>query len=86
MLGVSQLLTGEVTEGDALRYGRHSGRLPAKLLHYSEDKKPVVVWKGGQTEAGARATMSHTGSLAAPQAIWEAMVRQELRDDPSLLE
>ena len=44
MLGVSQLLVGEVTEGDALRYGRHSGRLPANLLHYSEDKRPVVVW------------------------------------------
>jgi len=39
-------------------------------------RKPVVVWKGGQTEAGARATMSHTASLAAPQAIWEGMIRQ----------
>lgn len=39
-------------------------------------KKPVVVWKGGQTEAGARATMSHTASLAAPQAIWDGMMRQ----------
>ena len=44
MLGVSRLLTGRVTEGDALRYERHSGRLPAPLLHYSADKKPVVVW------------------------------------------
>lgn len=44
MLGVSQLLSGEVTAGDALRYGRASGRLPASLLHYSADKKPVVVW------------------------------------------
>jgi acyl-CoA synthetase (NDP forming) len=39
-------------------------------------RKPVVVWKGGQTEAGARATASHTGSLAAPQAIWDGMMRQ----------
>ena len=30
----------------------------------------------GQTEAGARATMSHTGSLAAPQAVWDGMMRQ----------
>ncbi len=29
---------------DALRYGRHSGRLPSHLLQFSEDKKPVVVW------------------------------------------
>ena len=44
MLGVSRLLAGTVTEGDALRYERHSGRLPSHLLHYSEDKRPVVVW------------------------------------------
>lgn len=44
MLGVSRLLTGGATEGDALRFGRHSARLPAHLLHYSEDKRPVVVW------------------------------------------
>ncbi|MFA7248010.1 MAG: radical SAM protein [Dehalococcoidia bacterium] len=49
MLGVSQLLTGEATEGDALRYGRHSGRLPANLLHYSADKRPVVVWTSTRT-------------------------------------
>ncbi len=39
-------------------------------------RKPVVVWKGGQTEAGARATRSHTGSLAAPQSVWDGMMRQ----------
>ncbi len=44
MLSVSRLLNGTVTEGDALRYERHSRRLPSHLLHYSEDKKPVVVW------------------------------------------
>jgi radical SAM protein with 4Fe4S-binding SPASM domain len=44
VLGVSRLLSGEVTEGDALRFGRHSARLPSHLLHYSEDKRPVVVW------------------------------------------
>ncbi|MGH8012302.1 MAG: hypothetical protein ACREQ4_07380, partial [Candidatus Binataceae bacterium] len=33
-------------------------------------------WKGGMTEAGARATFSHTGSLATPSAVWEALVRQ----------
>jgi acyl-CoA synthetase (NDP forming) len=39
-------------------------------------QKPVVIWKGGQTAAGGRATMSHTGSLATDHAIWSAMVRQ----------
>lgn len=44
MLGVSRLLTGSVSEGDALRFGRRSGELPPHLLHYSADKRPVVVW------------------------------------------
>lgn len=44
MLSVSRLLAGTVTEADPLRYGRKSQALPAHLLHYSEDKRPVVVW------------------------------------------
>jgi len=44
MLGVTRLLCGTATPGDALRFGRESGRLPPHLLHYSQDKKPVVVW------------------------------------------
>jgi len=44
MLGVTRLLCGTATPGDALRYDRQAGRLPPHLLHYSEDKKPVVVW------------------------------------------
>ncbi len=39
-------------------------------------RKPVVIWKGGQTEGGARAIASHTGSLAGPHAVWIAAVRQ----------
>lgn len=38
--------------------------------------KPLVVWKGGQTEGGGRATQSHTGSLAGSQKIWEAICKQ----------
>lgn len=44
MLSVSRLLNGQVSPQDALRYGRRSGAGPAHLLHYSHDKKPVVVW------------------------------------------
>ncbi|MBM3214328.1 radical SAM protein [Candidatus Poribacteria bacterium] len=44
MIGISRLLNGTVTTGDALRYGRSTARGPAHLLHYSDDKKPVVVW------------------------------------------
>jgi len=44
MLSVTRLLNGTATSADALRYGRHSARLPSHVLHFSEDKKPVVVW------------------------------------------
>ncbi len=56
--------------------GVKDGKRFFSSLRAACDKKPVVVWKGGQTEAGARATMSHTASLAAPQAIWDGMIRQ----------
>jgi len=38
--------------------------------------KPLVVWKGGRTEVGAQAAMSHTGSLTSPASIWSAMLKQ----------
>jgi radical SAM protein with 4Fe4S-binding SPASM domain len=48
VLSVSRLLNGQVEPGDALRYGRATGRSPAHLLHFSADKKPVVVWNTTQ--------------------------------------
>jgi len=44
MIGISKLYCGTVEPSDALRYGRHSGRLPSHLLQFSSDKTPVVVW------------------------------------------
>ncbi len=44
VLSVSRLLGGTVEPGDALRYGRSTADGPAHLLHFSQDKKPVVVW------------------------------------------
>jgi 12,18-didecarboxysiroheme deacetylase len=44
MIGISKLYCGTVEPSDALRYGRHSGRLPSHLLQFAKDKKPVVVW------------------------------------------
>ena len=44
MIGISKLYCGTVEPSDALRYGRHSGKLPSHLLQFAEDKKPVVVW------------------------------------------
>lgn len=39
-------------------------------------KKPIVLWKGGESEAGARTAASHTGALAGHQQIWDAFYRQ----------
>lgn len=39
-------------------------------------KKPVILWKGGQSEAGARTAASHTGALAGGAAAWNAFFRQ----------
>ena len=39
-------------------------------------RKPVVVFKGGRTAAGARAASSHTGALAAGDVAADALLRQ----------
>ncbi len=45
MLGVTRLITGAITPGDVMRYGsRDTRKSPGHMLHYSEDKRPVVVW------------------------------------------
>ncbi len=44
MLSVSRLLNGTVMPDDALRYGRQTAHGPTHLLHFSVDKKPIVVW------------------------------------------
>lgn len=56
--------------------GVREGRRFFSLLREVTPKKPVVIWKGGRSEAGKRAVSSHTGALAIPTAVWDAMVRQ----------
>ncbi|MEE9284940.1 MAG: CoA-binding protein, partial [Dehalococcoidia bacterium] len=52
------------------------GRRLFRLLRETTPRKPVLIWKGGQTDAGKRATASHTAALAESMAIWEAVARQ----------
>ena len=56
--------------------GVRDGRRFFASLRRASARHPVVVWKGGMTEAGARATFSHTGSLATPAAVWRALMAQ----------
>ena len=56
--------------------GVKDGRLLLRSLREAARHKPVVVWKGGVTAAGGRAVYSHTASLAADQAVWDAAMRQ----------
>jgi len=39
--------------------------------------KPVVVLKGGTTEASAAAVAAHTGALAGEGRVWEAVLREQ---------
>ncbi|MHA1730032.1 MAG: CoA-binding protein [Promethearchaeota archaeon] len=39
-------------------------------------EKPVIIWKGGISESGNKAVMSHTGGLAGDFKIWQAMAKQ----------
>ncbi len=47
-----------------------------KLLQDISKTKPVILWKGGLTQSGARAVNSHTGSLGGEEAVWDAVFRQ----------
>ncbi len=39
-------------------------------------KKPLLVWRAGLTNRGARAASSHTGAIAGSPEVWEGAVRQ----------
>lgn len=39
-------------------------------------RKPIIIWKGGESDAGARTVTSHTGSMAGENRIWEAFFWQ----------
>lgn len=56
--------------------GVRDGQRFFRVLHDVAVRKPVVIWKGGWTADGGRAVASHTASLAVPEAIWDALLRQ----------
>ncbi len=56
--------------------GMRQGPRFLSLARRLTKEKPFVVWIGGRTEVGARSAASHTGSLAAPDALWSAALKQ----------
>lgn len=56
--------------------GVKDGRRFLECVSEVNRTKPIIVFKGGLTEAGARAVSSHTGSLAGGEKIWQAFFRQ----------
>ena len=47
-----------------------------KRLREAGVKKPVIICKGGKTEAGARSAASHTGSLAGDFTVFSTALKQ----------
>ncbi len=56
--------------------GIRDGRRFTELVREVTPVKPVIILKGGLTEAGARAASSHTASLGGSRQIWDAFFEQ----------
>jgi acyl-CoA synthetase (NDP forming) len=56
--------------------GVKDGKRFVRALKEAVAVKPVIVLKGGRTDAGARAAASHTGTLAGSSRVWEGVLRQ----------
>jgi acyl-CoA synthetase (NDP forming) len=56
--------------------GFPDGRRFFKVAREVVKKKPIIMYKGGRTEASARATISHTSSLAGSDEVVDAMCKQ----------
>ena len=52
------------------------GRKLFEVLRKGGCRKPIVLLKGGSTEQGQIAAISHTGALAGNGAAWQALERQ----------
>ncbi len=55
---------------------RHPQKFRAAALRARLAGKPIVAFKIGRSEAGARAAVSHTGALAGQDAMYDALFRQ----------
>ena len=56
--------------------GIQDGKRFFKVLRNAAQAKPVMVLKGGSSEIGRNAALSHTGSVTGSAAVWSAAVKQ----------
>jgi acyl-CoA synthetase (NDP forming) len=56
--------------------GIDQGRAFFDLAKETTLRKPMVIFKGGMTDGGARASKSHTSSLAGSPEIWKGLCSQ----------
>jgi len=56
--------------------GTDEGRKLMVAIRDASATKPVLILKGGKTEAGRKAVLAHTGSLAGSGEVFEAAVSQ----------
>lgn len=56
--------------------GVRDGRQLLRAAREASSVKPLILWKGGRTQAGAETAASHTGSLVSSDVIWNAAARQ----------
>lgn len=56
--------------------GVQNGKRFADVLRETTQQKPVIILKGGQSNAGDAAVKSHTGALSGSAAVFETAVKQ----------
>ena len=56
--------------------GVREGRKFMQIAKEVSRKKPIVLWKGGESEAGAATAASHTGAMSGHKELWRAFYRQ----------
>ncbi len=56
--------------------GTRNGKSLFKVLRETAKVKPLIIWKGGRTQAGAVVAQSHTGSIVSSSVNWSTALKQ----------
>jgi len=56
--------------------GVKNGQRFFEVLKRAASLKPVVIFKGGTTEYGARTASSHTAAIAGSAGVWSSLIKQ----------